>query len=101
MTGRGYGGAYDHAYRKVEEVAQRIPDECNGEYQHAAPPGDRREFKRLLMRCAMALRAIEWNDSGDGDPLERGLVSECLGRAKDRSVSLEALGRKIDNGPVG
>ena len=38
----------------------------------------RRMFRKRLIQIALALRAIEWNDSGDGDPMEDNYIHKCL-----------------------
>lgn len=38
----------------------------------------RRAMRKHLGKVAAALRAIEWNDSGDGDPDEEQLIRVCL-----------------------
>lgn len=70
------GGAYDYVYFKIEEFANTIdvidttcPD-VNIEL--------RLKFKELLYKVAKAARAIEWNDSGDGDDRESNLIKNCF-----------------------
>lgn len=38
----------------------------------------RRAFREHLEAVAKALRAIEWNDSGDGDSQEDALIRACI-----------------------
>ena len=38
----------------------------------------RRAMRKHLNKVAAALHAIEWNDSGDGDPDEDELIRACL-----------------------
>ena len=38
----------------------------------------RRAMRKHLGKVAAALHAIEWNDSGDGDPDEDELIRACL-----------------------
>jgi hypothetical protein len=66
------GGAYNYGYAKIEQLA----DEMNPRMQTP----ERRAFLRLLERVAKAAKAIEWNDSGDGDPDEARLIQEALGK---------------------
>ena len=58
----------DYLYYKVEE-AEFIGDTVL-----------RVRFKEHLKKVARALRAIEWNDSGDGDKDEDRLIQEVLDR---------------------
>lgn len=73
------GGAYNYRYSVIDQLAGEIRDvgSC-----HCASPASRRAFKRLLQEIAGACRAIEWNDSGDGDPHEVELLEAVLGRER-------------------
>ena len=73
------GGSYDYAYAKFTEMADqlRIPSEGE-EYGDSAPAEVRAAFRELLRRVSDAAHAIEWNDSGDGDGDEVGLILACL-----------------------
>lgn len=70
------GGAYDYVYSRIDDLAGEIRDAggCS-----AAPPHLRRAFKEHLRVVALAVRAIEWNDSGDGDRDEEKIIREVLG----------------------
>ncbi len=72
------GGSYNYAYHHVEEAALEITEDgcCS-----AASPELRRAFKAHLLKVAKALRAVEWNDSGDGDDEETLLILDVLGQA--------------------
>lgn len=72
------GGAYDYAYEKVDAMADLLL-ELIAEVTQGTPGvhGDRRARQALAERVredivpelrllAVALREIEWNDSGDG-----------------------------------
>jgi len=74
------GGSYDYAYLKVERVAEEI--DLDGGFGCCATPLVRQAFKNHLRKVAAALKAIEWNDSGDGDDDEVDLINECLGKKK-------------------
>ena len=50
------GGAYNHAYRTVEDIANKI--EADADRRRIA-------FVAHLRAVAQALKAIEWVDSGD------------------------------------
>jgi hypothetical protein len=60
------GGTMDYLYMKVQ----------NAEFELTTPL--RAEFHAHLMLVAKALRAIEWNDSGDGDDDETVLITRVL-----------------------
>lgn len=64
------GGALDYAYMRVQDVIQQIPSDTL----------ERRTFKAHLMNVAAALKAIEWNMSGDGDDDENKLILNCVSR---------------------
>ena len=61
------GGSMEHLYFKVESA----------EFRQTTPA--RRAFKKHLFDVARALRAIEWNDSGDGDDSEADAIAKCIG----------------------
>lgn len=69
------GGRYDYMYSRIDSLAEEI--EIEGDCS-AAPPGVRAAFVELLQRVARAARAIEWNDSMDGDSEEEALIRRCL-----------------------
>jgi hypothetical protein len=98
------GGSYDYAYSRIEELADRIrPDgSCS-----AAPPTLRKAFAEHLRTVAKACRAIEWNDSCDGDDNETALIVSVLGKGaevaqalKDAKVACEALDAAIARAEV-
>lgn len=60
------GGSMNYLYSRVAE-AEFKPDTAL-----------RRAFKEHLKLVADALRAIEWNDSGDGDSTEDEAIKACL-----------------------
>lgn len=71
------GGEYDWIYLKIQEFAESIHEKGDGS---AANPELRRRFKAHLLKVAKAAKAIEWNDSGDGDDEETRLIEACLGQ---------------------
>jgi hypothetical protein len=71
------GGSYDYAYRRVQELASDIR-EIGGCGEYAASPALRRAFIAHLQKVTEACRAIEWNDSGDGDRDEVAKIRACL-----------------------
>ena len=55
------GGAYDYAYAKVEEMAVNL--------RHSTTPIEYRAwFAEHLRLVSAAMRALEWEDSGDTGP---------------------------------
>lgn len=86
------GGSYDYAFGRIDDLANAIrenagcrnlPGENPDEY--GSPPSLRRAFAEHLRKVARAARAIEWNDSGDGDRDEQRLIRECI--APDAELS--------------
>ena len=73
------GGSYDYIYRRINDLAAMISETggCS-----AASKSLRNAFKKHLELVAKTCRAIEWNDSGDGDSEEEELIKECLGLKK-------------------
>ena len=63
------GGSMNYLYGKV----------LDAEFAKDTPA--RKAFGKHLKLVAKALRAIEWNDSGDGDDNEDEAIRACLSRA--------------------
>jgi len=63
------GGSMNYLYGKV----------LDAEFAKDTPA--RKAFGKHLKLVAKALRAIEWNDSGDGDDSEDEAIRACLSRA--------------------
>ncbi len=61
------GGSMDYLYAKVQDA------------QFLETTQLRVAFRLHLQRVAKAMRAIEWNDSGDGDYREDALIEAVLG----------------------
>lgn len=72
------GGSYNYAFSHIDDLASSIRDHGGCGPDYAASPTLRRAFKAHLEKVAAACRAIEWNDSGDGDPRETELIEACL-----------------------
>jgi hypothetical protein len=70
------GGVYNYAYRHIDDVVDEI--QASG-CCYAASPAMRKAFCEHLRKVALALRAIEWNDSGDGDASEELFIRDVLG----------------------
>lgn len=64
------GGSMDYLYSKVLDASFN---------EHTVL---RRAFRQHLKLIAEALRAIEWNDSCDGDDREEILLKKCLGKER-------------------
>ncbi len=60
------GGSMGYLYSKVDDAEFRLDTPL------------RRAFKEHLKLVSVALRAIEWNDSGDGDSSEDDAIKACL-----------------------
>ena len=60
------GGSMDYLYSKVEDAS----------FTHSS--SERKAFAKHLRFVAKALRAIEWNDSGDGDDSEHDAIMACI-----------------------
>lgn len=83
------GGSYNYAFHKVEDFADEVEadlaragkptgyaEEC---YPERPNPELRRTFIAYLReRVIPAMKAIEWNDSGDGDDEEAALILAVL-----------------------
>lgn len=84
------GGSYDYAYCKIHDLASSIKLEGGCGEGYCAPPELRRRFKKHLDDVAEAARAIEWNDSGDGDDEEAAKILRCLSpQDSGRAYALE------------
>jgi len=65
------GGSMNYLYMKVQDA------------EFSEGTESRRMFRLHLNLVARTLRAIEWNDSGDGDDNEGGLIDACLSGGVD------------------
>lgn len=81
------GGSYDYAYRRIEDLASEIRAEGSSS---CAPPHLRRAFAAHLLKVASAARAIEWNDSCDGDRDETAKILDCIGPGADLETATDA-----------
>lgn len=63
------GGSMSYLYSRVMEARHMI--------RHPLSP-ERRAFMNHLDKVADALKAIEWNDSGDGADNEVELIRSCV-----------------------
>lgn len=85
------GGSYNYAYRHIEDLAADIRERggCGPEYSESQL---RRAFKSHLAKVAAACRAIEWNDSGDGDSAESEKIRACLPETAELDAAIEQAG---------
>jgi hypothetical protein len=75
------GGSYDYFYQKLDHVAGQVArSRAWGDDSRLAL---RKAFAAHLEKCAAALRAIEWNDSGDGDSTEIAKIEACIGKGAE------------------
>ena len=52
---------------------------------------ERKAFRKHLNLIARTLKAIEWNDSGDGDDQEADLIKQCLSDKNISDATLEMV----------
>lgn len=77
------GGHYDYASFKLNDFIESLevsPENPIG-VGYEASPELRERFREHLKLVQKAMRAIEWNDSGDGDRDEVKLIEACLSGA--------------------
>ena len=72
------GGSMNYLYQRLEYDATFITN-----------TPERRAFRKHLWLVAQCLKAIEWNDSGDGDHREEALLLECVGKASVVDAAIE------------
>jgi len=77
------GGSMDYLCYKVEEAS------------FALITPERKAFKKHLRLVAKALKAIEWNDSGDGAADEEELIRKCLGEVAVLDACVEDARRVL------
>lgn len=70
MSGGNYGYAFTHTVVFVNDCRNNVDNQAPNQAKRAA-------FLDLLEHCADAMRAIEWNDSGDGAD-EEVAIDKCL-----------------------
>ena len=76
------GGSYNYAYARIDELAEDVA--------RNSPTPERKAFVKLLTKVALAAKAIEWNDSGDGDEREDSLIRDALGDSYEK-VAMQCL----------
>jgi len=60
---------------------------------------ERKAFRKHLEKVSLALRAIEWNDSGDGSEEENELILECISQplvAEEIKIEIENITKKLE-----
>jgi hypothetical protein len=77
------GGAYQYAHYQITQMQEMLVEheqerDTTEHRDYAGQTALRRRFCRLLGLVAETCRAIEWNDSGDGDDDEEKLIRRCL-----------------------
>lgn len=78
------GGEYRYAYKKVLDFIDDLKDvePVDPEYSDQRL---RALFVAHLHKVAEAMKAIEWNDSHDGDRTEKQKILACLNPGLDRA----------------
>lgn len=72
------GGSMDYFYSRLEDAAEKF----------ILSSMHRIAVRSHMLKLAKALRAIEWNDSGDGDDQEDKLIDECLAPKEVLAVTI-------------
>jgi len=80
------GGSMNYLYSKIEYDAVFKTD-----------TPERKAFRKHLVKVAAALRAIEWNDSGDGASDEEELIRACLSPTATLEAVTEAAQKALDD----
>lgn len=75
----------NYLYQKIEDAIQEVKGESI-----------RRQAVRGYMRkMAAVLRAVEWNDSGDGDDEEDNLIDDLIGAPVMFDIAKKALRESV------
>jgi hypothetical protein len=80
------GGSWDYISEKFVEVGDRLVNENDAR---------RVALGHLIRRVALALHAIEWNDSGDGHDGEAELIMACITPAEVTDQAVVRLKSEI------
>ena len=81
------GGDWDYFYYRLQEVAERLIQENtlgniyerdDEEITVTDPVPERLRFGQHLLKCAAAMRAIEWVDSGDSSTGDVEAIQEVF-----------------------
>lgn len=74
------GGALNYFHESVQQMADNPA---------LSTTVERKAFSQHLRKVAAALRAIEWNESGDGDDNESYLIRACLSKCDVLYAAIE------------
>ncbi len=74
------GGSWEYVYRQFADVADRLS---------GSKESHRRALAPQVAKLSKAMRAIEWNDSGDGDDAEVELCRACLAPGAELEVIID------------
>lgn len=80
------GGSMDYFYGKLGDAV----DQVQGNTMR------RIAIRSHMVKLARALKAIEWNDSGDGDDQEDALIDDCLAPRDVLAVTLSEAERIME-----
>lgn len=91
------GGHYNYAFGQIDNLAYEISRDAKTPLRKA--------FVTHLQKVSRAAKAIEWNESGDGDPEEDALIMDCINKSdvideavKDAEEALKNLIEAIEGG---
>lgn len=77
------GGSYNYTFYRIEELAAEI-------LQQGERTSLRKAFCAHLVKVAAAAKAIEWNDSGDGDDREDDLIRSVISPTAELEAATKA-----------
>lgn len=97
------GGSYDYAYSQLE---MNFVDALRIHSWHYETQAIKRQaFKEHLRLVVRAMKAIEWNDSGDGDDHEEALIDAIISRqdvlnvaTANAQAAYDQLGKVLSDG---
>lgn len=84
------GGSMDYFYSKLEDAIGQIRGNSVR----------RQALRAHLTKLVEVLRAVEWNDSGDGDDREAQLIDDLVQPQELIDAAAEFLKSAIDEGEV-
>lgn len=80
------GGSMNHFSQDLEDAADRFK----------LSTMHRLAIHSHMLKLAKALKAIEWNDSGDGDDQEEELINECLAPKEVLTATISEAKRVLE-----
>ena len=80
------GGSMDYFYSHLIDAANKF--RLDTTYRIA--------IRSHMLKLAKVLKAIEWNDSGDGDDREEELINECLAPKEVLATTLSEAKRVLE-----